>query len=108
MPSWLRAVILITILLLILGWMLWPVASIMMAGSIANANDCQLDEGSIHPCIVNGTDMGEQLYSMGMMGWFMLVTIPTGLIALAVYGVILLVIWLVLRNRRKRYDSSVR
>ncbi len=52
--------------------------------------------------------MGEQLYSMGMMGWFMLVTIPTGLIALAVYGVILLVIWLVLRNRRKRYDSSVR
>ncbi len=102
MPSWLRNLILIVILLLILGWMLWPVASIMIAGSIAEANGCQLDEGSIHPCIVNGTDMGEQLYSMGVMGWFMLVTIPTGVIALAVYGAVLLIVWLVIRNRRKR------
>lgn len=102
MPTWLRAVILIVILLLILGWMLWPVASVMIAGSIAEANNCQLDEGSVHPCIVNGNDMGEQLYSMGVMGWFMLVTIPTGLIALAVYGVILLIIWLVVRNRNSK------
>lgn len=102
MPTWLRAVILIVILLLILGWMLWPVASVMIAGSIAEANNCQLDEGSVHPCIVNGNDMGEQLYSMGVMGWFMLVTIPTGLIALAVYGVILLIIWLVVRNRNPK------
>ncbi len=102
MPTWLRAVILIVILLLILGWMLWPVASVMIAGSIAEANNCQLDEGSVHPCIVNGSDMGEQLYSMGVMGWFMLVTIPTGLIALAVYGVILLIIWLVVRNRNSK------
>ncbi len=102
MPTWLRAVILIVILLLILGWMLWPVASVMIAGSIAEANNCQLDEGSVHPCIVNGNDRGEQLYSMGVMGWFMLVTIPTGLIALAVYGVILLIIWLVVRNRNSK------
>ena len=54
------------------------------------------------PCIVNGNDMGEQLYSMGVMGWFMLVTIPTGLIALAVYGVILLIIWLVVGNRNSK------
>ena len=102
MPSWLRNLILIVILLLILGWTVWPVASIMMAGAVANANGCQLDEGSIHPCIVNGIDRGEQLYSMGVMGWFMLVTIPTGLIALATYGAVLLIVWLVVRNRRKR------
>ena len=102
MPSWLRNLILIVILLLILGWTVWPVASIMMAGAVASANGCQLDEGSIHPCVVNGIDRGEQLYSMGVMGWFMLVAIPTGLIALATYGAVLLIVWLVVRNRRKR------
>ena len=73
---------------------------VAVAGMIASANGCQLDEGSAHPCIVNGQDMGEQLYGMGVMGWFMLVTFPTGLLALAIYGAILLVVWLVRRARR--------
>ena len=100
MPSRIRNVLLIIIFLLILAWTVWPVALVAVAGNIASANDCQLDEGSVHPCIVNGRDMGEQLYGMGVMGWFMLVTIPTGLLALVIYGAILLVVWLVRRARR--------
>jgi hypothetical protein len=98
--SRIRNVLLILVLLLILAWTIWPVALVVLAGNIASANGCQLDEGSVHPCIVNGRDMGEQLYGMGVMGWFMLVTIPTGLLALATYGATLFVVWLVRRARR--------
>ena len=106
MSSLIRNMLLIIILLLILAWTLWPVAMVTVAGSIASANGCQLDEGSAHPCIVNGRDMGEQLYGMGVMGWFMLVTIPTGLLALVAYGAILLVIWLARRARRRKGVST--
>jgi hypothetical protein len=100
--SRIRNVLLILVFLLILAWTVWPVVLVTVAGNIASANDCQLDEGSVHPCNVNGLDMGEQLYGMGVMGWFMLVTIPTGLLALAAYGAILLAVWLVRRARRRR------
>ncbi len=106
MSSGIRNLLLILILLLILAWTVWPVVLVAAAGSVASANGCQLDEGSVHPCIVNGHDMGEQLYGMGVMGWFMLVTIPTGLLALGAYGAILLVVWLVRRARRRRSGTQ--
>jgi hypothetical protein len=55
----------------------------MLRGAIANAYGCKVDEGSVPPCIINGHDYGELLYSLGVMGWFMLVTIPGGLVAFA-------------------------
>jgi hypothetical protein len=103
--SRIRNVLLILVFLLILAWTVWPVALVVVAGNIAAANGCQLDEGSVHPCIVNGRDMGEQLYGMGVMGWFMLVTIPTGLLALAIYGAILLAVRLVGRVRRRNSNA---
>lgn len=102
MPSWLRTILLVGLLLLILAWTVWPAVLVAVAGSVASANGCQVDEGSVHPCFVNGRDIGEQLYGMGVMGWFMLVTIPTGLLALAAYGAVLLVIWLVRRAKKSR------
>ena len=53
----------------------------MLCAAIANAYGCKVDEGSVHPCIINGHDYGELLYSLGVMGWFMLVTIPGALVA---------------------------
>jgi hypothetical protein len=53
----------------------------MLCAAIANANGCKVDEGSVHPCIINGQDYGELLYSLGVMGWLMLVSIPGGLFA---------------------------
>ena len=46
--------------------------------------------------------MGEQLYGMGVMGWFMFITIPTGLLALGVFGAVLVAVWLVRRARRRK------
>jgi hypothetical protein len=59
-----------------------PIASVVLCTAIANTYGCKVDEGSLHPCIVNGHDYRELLYSLGVMGWFMLVIIPVGLVAL--------------------------
>lgn len=90
------------ILIPILLWTIWPVLLVATAGAIASANGCELNETTINSCIVNGREMGNTLYSMGVMGWFMLITIPTGLLALLVFLLLLLVEWIVGRNKARR------
>src|SRR5437773_9474470 len=73
-----------------------PIGSVMLCGAIANAYGCKVDEGSVHPCIISGHDYGELLYSLGVMGWFMLVTIPCGLVAfvsLLIFLILHRVVW---------------
>ncbi len=77
------------LLALILVFMLAPVASVTIAGIVAGGAGCALDEGSVHPCLVNGVDMGETLYTLGVLGWLMLLTLPIGVIALAAWGIVL-------------------
>jgi hypothetical protein len=74
----------------ILLWMFSPVIPVVMASLIASACGCKLDEGSAHTCIVFGTDIGGMLYSMGVMGWFGLLTIPSGLLFLVVFTVMII------------------
>ncbi|MFC4639895.1 hypothetical protein [Deinococcus hohokamensis] len=72
--------------------MLWgfytfgPVLLLALGVSIAHWRGCRLDEGSVHPCLVLGVDLGGALYTMGMMGWIMLITVPTGLLVGALVG----------------------
>jgi len=94
------------ILIPILLWMLWPAILAGTAGSIASANGCELNETVINSCIVNGREMGDTLYSMGVMGWFMLVTIPTGLLALLIFLLLLLIEWIVGRRKARRRQSE--
>ena len=75
--------------------MLLPLVPLIVAGLIATANNCMLDEGDAHPCIVFGTDVGDTLYTMQVMGFIAIVTVPTGLVALLVFSVF--VAW---HNRR--------
>jgi hypothetical protein len=67
-----------------------PIGSVIACGVIANAHGCRVDEGSVHPCIINGKDYGQTLYTLGVMGWFMLVTLPAGAFAFALWLAILL------------------
>src|SRR5207248_7928868 len=67
-----------------------PIGPVMACAWIANAHGCRVDEGSVHPCIINGHDYGELLYSLGVLGWLMLVTIPLGLFAFAGWLVFLI------------------
>ena len=86
-PWWAYGVVLV----LILAFSLWPIGSVMYAASVAGAHGCALDEGSVHPCIVDGKDIGEELYAFGVMGWFMLATVPLGGGALIVWLIVLLI-----------------
>ena len=66
------------VLALIILVALAPMGSVVACGLIANANGCKVDEGSVHPCITNGKDYGHLLYTLGVLGWLMLVTLPAG------------------------------
>src|SRR4029077_11672759 len=68
-------------LFVIVAFAFAPVGSVLLCAAIAHANGCKADEGSVHPCIINSQDYGELLYSLGVMGWLMLVSIPGGLFA---------------------------
>ncbi len=69
-----------------------PVVGLLAAGSLADWAGCQLDEGSPHPCLVAGVDLGDFLYTAGVLGWLMFVTWPGMLVSLG--------LWLWLLGRR--------
>ncbi len=78
------------VLVLIILFAFAPIGSVMLCAAVANAYGCRVDEGSVHPCIINGHDYGELLYSLGVMGWFMLATIPGGLFAFVAWLIVLI------------------
>jgi hypothetical protein len=80
----------IIVLILIGAFTLAPIGSVLACGWIANAHGCKVDEGSVHPCIINGVDRGPLLYQLGVLGWLMLVTLPAGGLAFAVWLVVLI------------------
>lgn len=67
-----------------------PIGSVAVCGIIANTHGCKVDEGSVHPCVINGKDYGQLLYTLGVLGWLMLVTIPAGLFAGITWLIVLL------------------
>jgi hypothetical protein len=91
-------------LFVILAFAFTPIGSVMLCGAIANAYACKVDEGSVHPCIINGHDYGHLLYTLGVLGWLMLVTLPAGLFAFVVW---LIVVMLHRERWRKRVSAGV-
>lgn len=82
--------------LLIGLWTIFPIACVLAATAIAEAFGCQVDEGGVRPCTAFGRELGEQLHTMFVMGWFSFLTIPSGVVA----GLIFLgVAWFSRRGR---------
>jgi hypothetical protein len=69
--------------------MFLPMIPVVIAGAIASYCGCQLDEGGPHPCILFGRDIGGTLSSMIVMGWFGLLTFPSGFLALIIFTVLI-------------------
>jgi hypothetical protein len=67
-----------------------PAGSVIACAWIANTHGCKVDEGSLHPCIIGGHDYGQLLYTLGVLGWLMLVTIPGGLFAFVIWLIVLI------------------
>lgn len=79
---------------------LLPVFSVLIAGITANAAGCALDEGSVHACVILGTDLGPLLYTMGVLGWLGLITLPIA--ALGALGLIITGIIATIQRLRRR------
>jgi hypothetical protein len=92
------------VLVLIVLVAIAPVGSVVACGLIANAHGCKVDEGSVHPCIINGHDYGQLLYTLGVLGWLMLVTIPGGAFAFVIWLIVLI---LHRESWRKRFTAGI-
>ena len=90
------------VFVVLLAFTIAPIISVIVAGSIAEAHGCALDEGSIHSCLVNGEDWGSTLYTLGVLGWFMLATLPLGGGALLVWLIVLIIHRINWSSRRAR------
>ncbi len=73
---------------LLLG--LAPLLSVYLAYQIATWTGCAVDEGSVHPCLVAGIDIGGALYTMGVLGWLMLIGLPIAAVAGVALGAMIL------------------
>jgi hypothetical protein len=85
----------ISLLLILLLWAA-PLLLALAAGGIASALGCVLNEGSIHPCMLFGSDIGKPLYTMGVLGWLSIIGIPFAAIALAIWAIVAVIL-----NRRR-------
>jgi hypothetical protein len=79
-----------------------PWISVAIAASIAESNGCELNESEITPCVVGGEDLGETLYTMGMMGWIGIATCPIALVMLVIYLLVVIILWFARRNKAKQ------
>jgi len=60
-----------------------PLISVLLASAATAAFGCKVGHGEAHACLVGGVDIAPALVSMGMFGWYMLLTWPLlGLAAL--------------------------
>ena len=73
-----------------------PVLGLVLAGTLAETLGCALDEGSAHPCMAAGVDIGGALNTAEILGWLMFVTWPGMLLCLGIWA------WIVLRWLQRR------
>ena len=87
------------VLAAILVLALLPLASVLVSSAIADWNNCALDEGSAHSCLIGGSEWGGALYTMAVMGWLMLLSLPLGGGAVLVWFIMLIIHWLAWRRQ---------
>ena len=78
-----------------------PLLGVFVSTSIADAAGCTVNEGGTYPCVVMGQDFGGLLNFLFVAGWLMLLTLPLGVIASAVW-LVLLIAHLISRRMKAR------
>ena len=79
-----------------------PILVAIGAGTYAASHGCVLHEGFVNPCIVDGKDVGQTLYTLGVLGWFGIATVPLGIGAAAVLIVVWIIVAVTARKRSKQ------
>ncbi|KKC40718.1 hypothetical protein WH87_02970 [Devosia epidermidihirudinis] len=94
---WLRYWIALLVIALLA---LWPLLSVLLTYTIADYAGCSVNEGMPQPCMIGDTNWGGTLYTMGVMGWLMIGTIPLGFCAVLIWALALLTNYLSWRKRK--------
>jgi hypothetical protein len=77
---------------------LTPFFSMMAAQAIAFIYGCDLSLAATQPCMAHGTDIGSNLLTMGMMGWFLMTTLPVMLGVVILWIAVEIVRWFSMRR----------
>lgn len=72
-----------------------PLLSMAAADIVANIYGCKLDLAAPHPCMVGGTDIGQTLLTLGMMGYFLMATLPIAAGVVGAWVVVEVIVWVV-------------
>jgi hypothetical protein len=68
-----------------------PIFVTLFAAGIATANGCQLSEGLLTPCVIDGVDYGRELQAAGIAIFYMLLTFPVAFVLFLVWLTVLLI-----------------
>lgn len=71
-----------------------PLLIMAVAEFIAQIYGCNLDLTGAHPCMVGGRDVGHALLTMGMMGYFLFVTLPAAAAVVGAWIIVEAIAWL--------------
>jgi hypothetical protein len=85
----------------IVSWTAFPIFCALIPMVVSAICGCTVNEAASAPCVVFGVDIGKPLYTLGVMGWLGVVTLPTGGVAFALYT-IFVVAQRRIAQRRKR------
>lgn len=70
-----------------------PLLSMAAADIVANIYGCKLDLTGAHPCMVGGSDIGHTLLTLGMMGYFLMATLPIAAGVVATWVIVEVIAW---------------
>ena len=98
--------IFIILLVLILVFALLPTAISMGAEWFGQLFGCETDFNRAIPCTINGAEWGQTIYELQILAYLSLFTIPIGEVALAIWLVAAVIVWLIYLVRRKRTQSN--
>ena len=74
---------------LLVAFVALPFVPSLWAKAHAEAHGCQLHEGFVNPCMVDGVDQGEMLYGLFVSGWFGVVAGVAGFVGLIAWAIAL-------------------
>ena len=86
-----KKLLIIALVLILLAWIA-PLVLALSAGGFASFLGCELNEGSAHPCMLFGSDIGGALYTLGVLGWLTLIGIPIVVAALVVWVLVAVIV----------------
>jgi lysylphosphatidylglycerol synthetase-like protein (DUF2156 family) len=93
-------------LLAIILFAVAPVLSAFAASAIAQFFACPLNGGSPETCLAFGADIGGALHTLFLMHWLAFFTLPIAAVALLIWLVAALVMWLRANAKPKKPTSE--